>query len=202
MSPLRRFRALTVAASAVFALATLLTPQLTRPAAADVTVGQAIAPFSLPDPNGHVVTVGHWDAAKATVLIFVSTRCPVSNAYNGRMVKLGTNFSAQGIHFYGINANRTESPEEVAEHSQAHGFPFPILKDQDDAIADRFGAQVTPEAFVIDSTGKLVYHGHIDNSQNLDNVSVTGLKDALSDILAGKPVANPETRAFGCSIKR
>ena len=185
MSSLRRPRTLTVAACAFVALASVLIPQFSSPASADVSVGQAITPFTLPDPDGHVVTVGHWDAAKATVLIFVSTRCPVSNAYDGRMVKLGTDFSAQGIHFYGINANRTESPEEVAQHAQAHGFPFPVLKDQDDTIADRFGAQVTPEVYVIDNTGKLVYHGQIDNNINSDNVSATGLKDALGDILAG-----------------
>ena len=202
MSSLRRPRFFAFAAGALVALASVPLPQLSTAASADVSVGQTIAPFTLPDPSGHVVTVGHFDAAKATVLIFVSTRCPVSNAYDGRMVKLGTDYSAQGVHFYGINANRTESPEEVAQHAQAHGFPFPVLKDQDDAIADRFGAQVTPEVFVIDSAGKLVYHGQIDNNMNIDNVSATGLRDALGDVLAGKPVANPESRAFGCSIKR
>src|SRR2546427_502058 len=69
-------------------------------------------------------------------------------------------------------------------------------------IADRFGANHTPEAYVIDASGKLVYHGRIDNSQNTANITSNDLRDALDALLAGKPIQKTTSVAFGCSIKR
>jgi len=68
--------------------------------------------------------------------------------------------------------------------------------------ADRFGATVTPEAFVIDSAGVVRYHGSIDDSQNERRVGTQRLRSALDAVLAGRPPAQAETKAFGCSIKR
>ncbi len=66
--------------------------------------------------------------------------------------------------FVFINANSTEPPSEVEQHAKTHNFPFPVYKDPDNRVADRFGAQVTPEAFVMDRSGKIVYHGYIDET--------------------------------------
>ncbi|MDT7689835.1 MAG: hypothetical protein QOJ70_953 [Acidobacteriota bacterium] len=174
----------------------------TTDAKAVVTLGSVVSDFALPDADGHAHSLASLKGKAATVLIFVATRCPVSNAYNERMRKLADDYRARGVNVVGINANSTETAAEVKEHAANKGFTFPVLKDSGNVIADRFDAQVTPEAYVIDASGKLVYHGRIDNSRSGDSVTSNDLRDALDAVLAGKPVEHPEAKAFGCSIKR
>jgi hypothetical protein len=101
-----------------------------------------------------------------------------------------------------INANASEPAAEVAEHAQANHFAFAVYKDTDDAAADLFGAEVTPEAFVMDGQGVIRYHGYIDDSRNPERIQVQGLRTALDAMLAEQPVVKAETKAFGCTIKR
>jgi peroxiredoxin len=115
---------------------------------------------------------------------------------------LYTDYAPKGVKFVFINANRTEPAAEVARHAQEHGFPFQVYKDDDNVVADRFGASVTPEAFVLDRTGAIRYHGSVDDSQVIERVQTPRLRNALDAVLAGQPVGQPETKAFGCSIKR
>jgi peroxiredoxin len=137
-----------------------------------------------------------------TVLIFMATRCPVSNGYNERMEKLAQDYKAKGINVVGINSNETEPAAEVKSHAAEKHLTFTILKDAGSHIADRFGAQHTPEAYFIDANNKLVYHGRIDNSLQPANVTSSELRAAIDAVLAGKPVEKTEAKAFGCSIKR
>jgi peroxiredoxin len=139
---------------------------------------------------------------KYTVVMFISTECPVSNAYNERMEKLHEVYAKKGIAVIGINANKAEDIKAIAAHSKEHGFKFPVLKDEKNTIADLYGAEVTPETFVINSQGKLMYHGRIDDSRKIDKVQSHDLTDALDALLSGKSVAKTEARAMGCSIKR
>ncbi len=161
-----------------------------------------VAAFSLPNSAGKSVEVGNWNKSKATVIMFVSTQCPVSNAYNERMEKLAKNYSAKGVRFVAINANKEESTAEIASHSKEHGFTFPVLKDKGNVIADKFDAKVTPETYVVNAKGDLVYHGQIDNSQNETKIKARPLAAALDEVLAGQPVKQADVAAFGCSIKR
>lgn len=167
------------------------------------TVGQAAPKFTLPNvATGAQTSLASLGAGKkATVLLFISTRCPVSNAYDTRMSTLAKTYAQKGIAFVGVNANTTEAMPEVASHAKAH-FPFPVLKDANDSAADAYNAHVTPEAYVIDNTGVLVYHGRIDNSMDLGDVKTHDLALALDSILAGRAVPAKQATAFGCSIKR
>jgi peroxiredoxin len=137
-----------------------------------------------------------------TVVTFISVQCPVSNAYNERMNAVYNDYGAKGVKFIFVNANRSESPGEVAAHAKRVGFAFPVYKDPENALADRFDAQVTPESYVIDSQGILRYHGSIDDQQNESRVRQRRLRAALDEVLAGKDVQAKETKAFGCTIKR
>ncbi len=92
--------------------------------------------------------------------------------------------------------------EEIRQHAQKHGFQFPVLKDPENVIADKFNAQVTPEIFVLNSTFDVLYHGRIDDSQRENEVKTQDVRQTLDEILAGKPVSKPVTKAFGCTIKR
>jgi len=101
-----------------------------------------------------------------------------------------------------INSNSTEPGPAVEAHTAENGFPFAVYKDPDNVVADRFGATVTPETFVINKAGVILYHGSIDDSQNPANIKSQGLRLALDSVMSGQPVAKAETKAFGCTIKR
>jgi peroxiredoxin len=146
------------------------------------------------------------DAAKthkAVVVMFIATKCPYSNAYNDRMRDMAAAYEKRGVLFVGINSNKTEPADEVREHAKQHGLAFPLMKDPDNKVADLYDARHTPEIYVVDPSGKLVYHGRIDeNYEDASKVSSPDLKNALDQLLAGQAVAKAETKAFGCSIKR
>lgn len=164
-------------------------------------VGAPVSDFSVKDLKGNPVPFSSVKG-DVTVVTFIATQCPVSNAYNERMKAVYNDYSQKGVHFVFVNANRTEPAAEVAEHAARHGFPFPVYKDDSNTVADRFGASVTPEAYVIDRMGTLVYHGSIDDSQEVRRVRTERLRTALDAVLAGRPVPQAETKAFGCTIKR
>jgi peroxiredoxin len=164
--------------------------------------GQPVADFTLSDVNGKSHSLASLKGEKGTVLIFISTQCPVSNGYNERMEKLAQDYKARGVNVVGINANAPESVDDIKSHAAKNNLTFMILKDAGNKVADQLGATNTPEAFFLDAANKLVYRGRIDNSRNTQAVSSNDLRDAIDATLAGKPVANSFVRAFGCSIKR
>ena len=173
--------------------------------AADLKIGAPAPDFTLPSASdGRMVALKDLLAKnKAVAVIFVATKCPISNDYNGRMAALGKEYAAKGIAVVGINSNKAELAPEVAAHAKEHGFTFPVVKDEGNKIADAYGAQKTPEVFVISPKGDLLYHGRIDESQDdPKGVKSPDLRNALEAILAGKPVPATETKAFGCTIKR
>jgi len=189
------------------ALATLLavTTMSVSASAADLKIGAAAPDFSLPSAaDGKAVSLKDLTAkSKAVVVIFIATKCPVSNAYNDRMADLGKEYAAKGIAVVGINSNKAEPAAEAAEHAKKHGFTFAVVKDDRNKVADQYGAQKTPEVFVVDAKGMLVYHGRIDENQDdPKGVKSPDLRNALEAMLAGKPIPAPETKAFGCTIKR
>lgn len=177
-----------------------------RPLLADIPappiIGSTIADFTLPDASGAAHTLASLRGSKGTVLIFIATQCPVSNGYNERMEKLAQDFKARGINVIGINANSTELVADVKDHAAKNNLTFTILKDNGNKVADLLGATRTPEAYFLDASNKLLYHGRIDNSRDITQVNSSELRDALEATLAGKPVAKATANAFGCSIKR
>jgi peroxiredoxin len=118
------------------------------------------------------------------------------------MQKVYEDYQAKGINVIGINANSTEPAAEVKSHAAEKGLKFAILKDDGNKIADRLGATRTPEAYVLDAGGKLVYHGRIDNSQKTEGITSNDLREALDEMLAGKAISKTGGAAFGCTIKR
>lgn len=167
----------------------------------DFKVGAPVNDFSLKQLDGSPV---QFSALKGnvTLVMFISVQCPVSNAYDDRMTALYQDYASKGVRFVVINANRTEPAAAVLEHAKQHNFPFTVYKDDNNVVADKFGATVTPETYVIDSTGTIRYHGSIDDSQNPSRITTQRLRLALDAVLAGKEPPQTETKAFGCTIKR
>ena len=173
---------------------------------AKIKVGEKMADFTLSDVNGKLHRLYDFEGKRAVVVIFIATRCPYSNAFTHVMADLAHEYQNKGVAFIGINANSTDSITEVAEHARAHGLDFMVLKDEGNQVADRLGAAVTPEVFLLDSTWTLRYHGALGNSHqptnNPDKVNADEFRPALDNVLNGKPAEVTETKAFGCSIKR
>jgi peroxiredoxin len=193
------------ALAAVFALAAFAAPARAAFDSASpvpVAIGTTVEDFKLADAEGRERALSSLKGKNGTVLIFVSARCPVSNAYNERMQKLFEDYRGRGVSVVGVNANATESADEIRAHAKEKGLAFVILKDAGNKIADRLGAGHTPEVFFLDASGKLVYHGAIDNAQNPAMVNATHLRNAIDATLGGKPVERADVKAFGCSIKR
>ena len=158
--------------------------------------------FSLNDYDGKSHSLNDFKDSEAIVVMFIATKCPVSNAYNSRMENLYKNYKDKGISFIAINSNKAEGVEEIKSHAEEHDLTFLILKDEQNKIADKFEASVTPEIYVLNSNFEIQYHGRIDDSREEDNVQSKDLEKALNEIIAGKKISNNRTKAFGCSIKR
>jgi len=164
--------------------------------------GETVKDFTLKDVQGKEHKLSDYKDAKAIVVMFIATRCPVSNAYNERLEKLYEDYKSKGVAFLAINSNKQESVEEIAGHAKEHGFGFTILKDDGNVIADQFSASVTPEIYVMNGSLELLYHGRIDDSQREAQVTRKDLREALDELLGGKSVTTNKTKAFGCTIKR
>lgn len=165
-------------------------------------IGSSIEDFTLPDVDNKERSLKSLAGKNGTVLLFVAVQCPVSNAYNERMEKLAQDYKAKGIAVIGINSNVAEDAAAVKAHATDNKLSFTILKDPGNKIADKLGASVTPEAYFLDASNKLVYHGRIDNARNAAEVQTPDLRNALDASLAGKAIEKSEAKAFGCSIKR
>jgi peroxiredoxin len=170
--------------------------------------GDAIEPgtkapsFTLKDPDGKEYALDTFLENKLVTVMFIATQCPVSNAYNPRMVKLYKDYAERGVAFVGINSNKQEGISEIKNHAAENGFQFPVLKDPGNVIADAYGATVTPEVFVVSPDGMVRYHGRIDDSRNPDNITSSDLREALNALLSGKEPTRAATKPFGCTIKR
>lgn len=168
---------------------------------ADLAIGAALENFSLPDTAGKTHSFNDLKGKNGTAVIFLSAQCPVVKGYNERISQVATDYAAKGINFVGVNSNATESLEWVKSNA-AENYKFPVLIDKGNVLADKLGATVTPEVYFFDAKNKLVYHGAIDNSRAGDNITNNYLRTAFDTSMAGKPVSEKRTKAFGCSIKR
>jgi peroxiredoxin/mono/diheme cytochrome c family protein len=173
---------------------------------APLAAGQKAADFTLVDVrDGAKVSLADLKA-KAVVIVFVGTECPVSNAYMPRLAELHQEFSKKDVAFLAINSNSQDTADRVAKHAREYELSFPALKDAGNVVADQFGAKRTPEAFVLDGERKVRYHGRIDDQYGIgfSRVAPTrrDLALALGEVLDGKAVTTATTDAPGCLVAR
>jgi peroxiredoxin len=143
--------------------------------------------------------------AGATVLVFYSTECPISNSYSPTLKSLVESFSGEKVKWIGVCVDPDLSDADIKAHSRDFGLKFPLARDKQGALARKLGAKMTPEAFVIDADGKVRYHGRIDDqfaARQKRNVNPTehDLKDALTALLSGKDVKTPFVAPVGCPM--
>lgn len=168
--------------------------------AQDPGMGKPVPAFSLLDMRGHPY---HYSAhsGKVTAVIFFSTRCPMSNAFNHRRQLLFHDYGKR-VRFLVIDSNANESMEEERNYARDVGFDFPVYLDLDNKVADLLGARNTTETFVLDTMGMVRYRGYIEDAPNPERTKLKGLQLAIEAVLADRPVETPETRGIGCSIRR
>lgn len=174
-------------------------------------VGDTVSDFKLKNVDGKMVSLSDYNEAKGFIIIFDCNTCPMSKAYNSRIMELSKKFSGQGFPVILINPNSDEvvpeeSFNEMVRHAKSHGYDFPYLYDGTQEVVKKFRPTNTPHTFVLNKTSdgllKVAYMGAIDNnSRNGANATHHYVEEAISDLLAGRPVAIPKQKAIGCSIK-
>ena len=160
--------------------------------------------FTLPDTDG-TPTPLHVDGAPAAVVVFTCNHCPYALAWHERLQDVARDYADRGVRFLQINAERQrQAPARLAggdEGARRRGrVRRPYLHDEAQEVARAWGAKKTPDVFVTDANG-IVYRGAPDADHGDPSLNAEWLRAALDDVLAGRPVANPETKPVGCSIK-
>jgi len=174
-----------------------------------IAIGDAApkADIAMKNVDGKDVTLAGIQGAKGTLVVFTCNHCPWAKAWETRIVDLGNTYRKRGIGVVAINSNDPTAYEEDAfevmqKRAKERKMGYPYVVDATSDVARAFGASHTPEAYLFDKSGKLVYHGAVDdNAKEPGKVRSRWLRDALDAVVAGKPVPMAETKAMGCSIK-
>ena len=160
--------------------------------------------FTLPDTDGTPTSL-HADGATAAVVVFTCNHCPYALAWHERIQDVARDYADRGVRVLQINANDSvkyprDSLEAMKARVDAGEFATPYLHDESQEVARAWDAKTTPDVFVTDGSG-VVYRGAPDADHGDPSLNAQWLRAALDDVLAGRPVANPETKPVGCSIK-
>lgn len=156
----------------------------------------------LPGADGKEYSLEDIKDKKAIVVIFTCNSCPVATAYEDRIIALAKKYE-KDVAVVAINVNKVaaDSLEKMKARAEEKGFPFPYLYDDTQKIAKDFGAQYTPEFFVINAERKIVYMGGMDDSSEPDKVTKHYLEPAIEATLKGEKIDKPETQAIGCRVR-
>ena len=157
--------------------------------------------------DGKATTIADAAGKKGTMVVFTCNSCPWVKAWDKRMVALGNKYLKKDIGVIAINANdpavrEIDGFEGNKQRAKARRMKYAYVVDQTSDVARAFGATRTPEVFLFDAEGKLVYHGAIDDdARHEKDVEERYLRNALTAVAAGKKVELAETKALGCTIK-
>jgi len=146
---------------------------------------------------------------RAICIVFTCNHCPYAKAYEDRLIYIAQQYNLQKVQFILINSNDSSSyPEdsfsEMKIRAKKKKYLFPYIRDETQDVAKKYGAEVTPDCFLLNKDFVLVYRGRIDdNWQYPERVKDKSLMNAISNILSGTPIPleESEKKAMGCSIK-
>jgi hypothetical protein len=143
-------------------------------------------------------------STRITVLLFVRTDCPIANRYAPEMQRLGREYRGKA-NFWLVYPDKSESASRIREHLEQFQYAMPALRDVRHSLVARAQATITPEAAVFDNSGKLTYHGRIDNwyeefGRSRPAATTHELEAAIRDALNGRVTAPAHVNAVGCYI--
>ena len=173
-------------------------------------LGDAVADFRLKNVDGRQLSLTDYRAQKGLIVVFTSNHCPFAKAYEDRIVALDRKFASQGYSVLAIMPNDPKAYDDdsfksMQTRSIDKGYPFAYVLDETQAAARAFGATRTPEVYILKQTSGqfiLEYVGAIDDSpQDESGVQRRYVDEAVSSLLAGRPVQSPLTKPIGCAIK-
>lgn len=181
-----------------------------------LALGAAAPDFNLRGVDGRFHRLRDYASAKILAIVFTCNHCPTAQAYEERIKQLVIDYKDKGVAFVAIMPNDprsvrldelgytdlSDSYEEMKIRAAQKQFNFPYLYDGDtQAVANAYGPTATPHLFLFDAGRKLRYVGRIDDSEREQYVKVRDARAALDAMLAGRELANAQTKSFGCSIK-
>lgn len=175
-----------------------------------LAIGSAIpkADTKLKDISGKETSLKESMKPGGLLVMFSCNTCPVVKKYQARTLESARDASSRNIGVVLINSNEAyrekgDGYTDMQSYAKEQGYDFNYLLDRNSEMADLFGAMRTPEVFLFDGKGLLVYHGAIDDNPNAaDEVTRRHLAIALEELAAGKEVSTKKTRSVGCGIKR
>lgn len=179
-------------------------------ASSGLSIGDKAPDFKLKNIDGKMVSLSEYPDAKGAIVIFTCNHCPWVKKYETRIQALHETYAPKGYPVIGINSNDEkivpgDSYEGMQKNYKEKGFTFPYLHDETQKIAKKYGAERTPEVYILQKEGKkfvLKYHGTIDdNPSDASAVKERYAANAVDELLAGKEVTEPTTKAIGCTIK-
>ncbi len=170
-------------------------------------LGTTLPQFSLTDVvSGNTVSSTDF-SGKPLLVMFICRHCPFVKHVQQELAKIGQDYEGK-IGIVAISSNDIESypedaPDSLKEQAQEIGFSFPYLYDESQSVAKAFTAACTPDLFLFDGGGELVYRGQLDDSRPSLNILVTGkdLRAAIDAVLFGQAVSSKQRPSLGCGIK-
>ena len=147
-----------------------------------------------------------WDevaGAKCVVVAFTCNSCPYARDVEDRLIELTKEFPESEMRLVAINVNvvKDDSLDAMKQRAKEKAFPYPYLHDPSQKIAKDFGAIKTPEFFVIDAAGKVVYMGALDDSPDGKSVTKRYVADAIRAAISGTKPETTETVPIGCRVR-
>ncbi len=174
---------------------------IARSAAFD-DLGTRVEDFRLVDAVGNAHSLSQY-SGRVVVLAFWAFKCPVSLSYDSRLGDLQAKYRNSGVILLAVDSNANEGPAEIRANASNLQLPFPVLLDGEGSLAEKLKATQTPSLYIIDGRGILRYRGALDNRKKPgEGGRIAHAEQAIDDILAGRPVATPETPSNGCPIRR
>ena len=169
-------------------------------------LGTQMPEFKLEAPDGSSLS-NYPMHEVGTLVMFLSNHCPFVIHLKTHLAKLTQKYGSE-ISIYGIMSNDVDAYPDDAPHlmqkdAEIHGYAFPYLFDPTQEVAKAFRAACTPDFFLYNGTGKLVYRGQYDSSRPGNEVPVTGsdLEKALVALISNEDVDNQQRPSLGCNIK-
>lgn len=173
-----------------------------------LTLGTVAPSFRLPDPQGKQFSSDDFKGTPALLIVFICNHCPYVKHVRASFSELAREYQARGVSVMAINSNDVEnypedSPAKMEEEIIDAKYTFPYLYDESQDVARAYGAACTPDFFLFDRDGRLVYRGQYDDSRPKNGLPVTGanLRAALDAVLAGRAVPADQKPSVGCGIK-
>jgi thioredoxin-related protein len=190
-----------------FAAATMLA---VAPLSDPLPLGSPIpkADVKMKDISGKEVSLKDAQKKNGLLVMFSCNTCPYVIKNQGRTTEVAKYALGNDIGIAILNSNEAnrsgdDSFDAMKDYASGQKYDWSYLVDKNSAMADAFGANRTPECFLFDKNGKLVYHGAIDdNPSNAGAVSRKHLVSAIDEMVAGKDVSVKESKSVGCTIKR